>query len=145
MFLKLIKLKIVLLSDQRHLPCLFTNSLRQHVPKTRGQPYDPQFPCPWNSREILITPFVRIARTSLESLHKLFNSCQKHLWEIKSLCSKEVHHRNGWSCTFKNFGCILSKQTTPEIFQKFTYSCWALEALCCCMFGSRIHWRQVPF
>lgn len=90
-------------------------------------------------------PVFKWPQHSPETVHELFNSCQKHLWEIKSLCSKEVRHRTRQSWTVKNVGSILSKQTQPwRLSEKFNYSCRALEVLFCCIFGSHIHWSQVP-
>ncbi|XP_011794765.1 PREDICTED: chondroitin sulfate proteoglycan 4-like [Colobus angolensis palliatus] len=41
--------------------------------------HDLEFLCPQNSKEILIAPVYEWAQLSLETLHELFTSCQKHL------------------------------------------------------------------
>lgn len=76
-------------------------------------------PTVWNSLPMELqrnfhAPVFKWLQLSLETVRELFNSCQRHLWEIKSLCSKEVRHRTGQSWTVKNVGCILSKQTQPQ-------------------------------
>ena len=53
-FLKHIRLKFLLPSDQCHLPHLFSNSLKQNVPGTCGQVYGLQFLFPQNSKEIVM-------------------------------------------------------------------------------------------
>ncbi|XP_063478420.1 chondroitin sulfate proteoglycan 4-like [Symphalangus syndactylus] len=41
--------------------------------------HDLEFCCPQNSKEIVIAPVYEWTQLSLETLHELFNSCQKYL------------------------------------------------------------------